>query len=102
MQSKWRRYRGKVRRIEAKRLDFVEETGVKTAMSQTHSYARRVERSERSVLFACSSTILISALGLDGVREVIFSGEDTQAFKTYVYQVLVSEFRLGEWRCSIT
>ena len=44
VQAKRRRYRAKVRRIEAKRLVFVDETGVNTAMTPTHAWARRGER----------------------------------------------------------
>ena len=49
VQAKRRRYRAKVRRIEAKRLVFVDETGVNTAMTPTHAWARRGERVEGSV-----------------------------------------------------
>ena len=42
-------YRAKVRRIEAKRLVFVDETGVNTAMTPTHAWARRGERAKGSV-----------------------------------------------------
>ena len=44
VQAKRRRYRSKVRRIEAKRLVFVDETGVNTAMTPTHAWAQRGER----------------------------------------------------------
>ena len=46
VQAKRRRYRAKVRRIEAKRLVFVDETGVNTAMTPTHAWARRGERAK--------------------------------------------------------
>ena len=49
VQAERRRYRAKVRRIEAKRLVFVDETGVNTAMTPTHAWARRGERAEGSV-----------------------------------------------------
>ena len=68
MQAKRRRYRAKVRRIEAKRLVFVDETGVNTAMTPTHAWARRGERAEGSVPSSWGSTTVIAALGLDGVR----------------------------------
>ena len=68
VQAKRRRYRAKVRRIEAKRLVFVDETGVNTAMTPTHAWARRGERAEGSVPSAWGSTTVIAALGLDGVR----------------------------------
>src|SRR5512135_367070 len=97
VQAKRRRYRAKVRRIEAKRLVFVDEMGVNTAMTPTHAWARRGERAEGSVPSAWGSTTVIAALGLDGVRApLIFPGAtDTQAFQTYVDQVLVPELRPG-------
>ena len=104
VQAKRRRYRAKVRRIEAKRLVFVDETGVNTAMTPTHAWARRGERAEGSVPSAWGSTTVIAALGLDGVRApLIFPGAtDTQAFQTYVDQVLVPELRPGTWWSSTT
>ena len=68
VQAERRRCRAKVRRIEAKRLVFVDETGVNTAMTPTHAWARRGERAEGSVPSAWGSTTVIAALGLDGVR----------------------------------
>ena len=81
-----------------KRLVFVDETGVNTAMTPTHAWARRGERAEGSVPSAWGSTTVIAALGLDGVRApLIFPGAtDTQAFQTYVDQVLVPELRPGD------
>lgn len=98
VQAKRRRYRAKVRRIEAKRLVFVDETGVNTAMTPTHAWARRGERAEGSVPSSWGSTTVIAALGLDGVRApLVFPGAtDTQAFQTYVDQVLVPELRPGD------
>ena len=98
VQAKRRRYRAKVRRIEAKRLVFIDETGVNTAMTPTHAWARRGERAEGSVPSSWGSTTVIAALGLDGVRApLIFPGAtDTQAFQTYVDQVLVPELRPGD------
>ena len=98
VQAKRRRYRAKVRRIEAKRLVFVDETGVNTAMTPTHAWARRGERAEGSVPSSWGSTTVIAALGSDGVRApLVFPGAtDTQAFQTYVDQVLVPELRPGD------
>ena len=98
VQAKRRRYRAKVRRIEAKRLVFVDETGVNTAMTPTHAWARRGERAKGSVPSSWGSTTVIAALGLDGVRApLVFPGAtDTQAFQTYVDQVLVPELRPGD------
>ena len=98
VQAKRRRYRAKVRRIEAKRLVFVDETGVNTAMTPTHAWARRGERAEGSVPSAWGSTTVIAAMGLDGVRApLVFPGAtDTQAFQTYVDEVLAPELRPGD------
>ena len=97
VQAKRRRYRAKVRRIEAKRLVFVDETGVNTAMTPTHAWARRGERAKGSVPSSWGSTTVIAALGLDGVRApLVFPGAtDAQAFQTYVDQVLVPELHPG-------
>ncbi len=61
VQTKRRRYRAKVRRIEAKRLVFVDETGVNTAMTPTRAWARRGERAEGSVPSSGGSTTVIVA-----------------------------------------
>ena len=104
VQAKRRRYRAKVRRIEAKRLVFVDETGVNTAMTPTHAWARRGERAEGSVPSAWGSTTVIAALGLDGVRApLIFPGAtDTQAFQTYVDQCWSRNSARGTWWSSTT
>ena len=98
MLAKRRRYRAKVRRIEAKRLVFVDETGVNTAMTPTHAWARRGKRAEGSVPSLWGSTTVIAALGQDGVRAPLVFPEatDTEAFQTYVDQVLVPELRPGD------
>ena len=77
VQAKRRRYRAKVRRIEAKRLVFVDETGVNTAMTPT-TPGTAGERAEGSVPSSWGSTTVIAALGLDGVRALlIFPGATT-------------------------
>ena len=67
-------------------------------MTPTHAWARRGERAAGSVPSSWGSTTVIAALGLDGVRApLIFPGAtDTQAFQTYVDQVLVPELRPGD------
>ena len=67
-------------------------------MTPTHAWARRGERAKGSVPSAWGSTTVIAALGLDGVRApLVFPGAtDTQAFQTYVDQVLVPELRPGD------
>ena len=87
-----------MRRIEAKRLVFVDETGVNTAMTPTHAWARRGERAEGSVPSAWGSTTVIAALRLSGVvAPLAFEGAtDTPAFQTYVAQVLAPQLQPGD------
>jgi transposase len=98
VQEKRRRFRRKVRRIEPKRLVFVDETGVNTAMTPTHAWAPRGERASGSVPTSWGTLTVIAALGLDGVRAPLaFPGaRDTAAFQTYVEMVLVPELRAGD------
>src|SRR5208282_2447938 len=67
VQAKRRRYRREVEQIDAKRLVFVDETGINTAMTPTHAWARRGKRAIGSVPTRWGSTTVIAALGLDGV-----------------------------------
>jgi transposase len=87
VQTKRRSFRRKVRQIEPKRLIFVDETGVTTAMTPAYAWAPRGE-----------TVTVIAALGLDGVRAPLaFPGAtDTAAFQTYVEQALVPELHEGD------
>src|SRR5271157_1448850 len=98
VQAKRRRYRRKVEQMDAKRLVFVDETGINTAMTPTHAWARRGKRAIGSVPTSWGSTTVIAALGLDGVRApLVFPGAtDTQAFQTYVDEVLAPELHPGD------
>ncbi len=98
VQEKRRRFRRKVRRIEPKRLVFVDETGVNTAMTPTYAWPPRGERALGSVPTSWGTLTVIAALGLDGVRAPLaFPGAtDTAAFQTYVEMVLVPELRAGD------
>lgn len=98
VQAKRRRYRRKVRRIKAKRLQFLDETGVTTAMTRTRAWAPRGERARGSVPTAWGSTTVIATMGLDGVKApLVFPGAtDTTAFQNYVDQVLVPELKPGD------
>jgi len=98
VQEKRRRFRRKVRRIEPKRLVFVEETGVNTAMTPTYAWAPRGERALGSVPTSWGTLTVIAALGLDGVRTPLAfpAATDTVAFQTYVEMVLVPELRAGD------
>ena len=68
VQAKRRRYRRKVEQIDAKRLVFVDETGINTAMTPSHAWARRGERTIGSAPASWGTVTVIAALGLDGVR----------------------------------
>jgi transposase len=98
VQEKRRRFRRKVRQIEPKRLVFVDETGVNTAMTPTYAWVPRGERALGSVPTSWGTLTVIAALGLDGVRAPLaFPGAtDTAAFQTYVEMVLVPELRAGD------
>ena len=98
VQEKRRRYQRKVRRIEPKRLVFVDETGVNTAMTPTHAWAPRGERAVGSVPTTWGTVSVIAALGLGGVlAPPAFPGAtDTAAFQTYVDMVLVPELHAGD------
>jgi transposase len=98
VQEKRRSSRREVDRIEAKRLIFVDETGVNTAMTPTHARAPRGDRAGDSAPASWESVTVIAALGLAGVRAPLaFPGAtDTAAFQTYVEQVLVPELQAGD------
>jgi transposase len=98
VQAQRRRYRREVEQIDAKRLVFVDETGINTAMTPSHAWAPRGQRAIGSVPTRWGSTTVIAALGLDGVRApLVFPGAtDTQAFQTDVDEVLAPELRPGD------
>jgi transposase len=92
------RFRKKVARIEPKRLVFVDETGINTAMTPTYGWAPRGERAVGSVPTSWETITVIAALGLDGVRAPLaFAGATNAAvFHTYVELVLRPELRPGD------
>src|SRR5512135_545852 len=98
VQKNRRAFRRKIRAIEPKRLVFVDETGVTTAMTPAYAWAPRGARAVDSTPASWETTTLIAALGLEGVRAPLaFAGStDTVAFQTYVDQVLVPELRTGD------
>ena len=98
VQQKRRSFRRKVQPIEPKRLVFVDETGVTTAMTPTCGRAPRGERVEASAPASWESVTVIAALGLGGVRAPLaFPGSVNAAtFESYVEQVLVPALRRGD------
>jgi transposase len=98
VQKSRRSFRRKVKPIEPKRLVFVDETGVTTAMTPAYGRAPRGERVEASAPASWESVTVIAALGLDGARAPLaFPGAVNAAtFESYVEQVLVPALREGD------
>jgi transposase len=98
VQTKRRSFRREVRQIEPKKLVFVDETGVTTAMTPAYARAPRGERAVGSAPASWETVTVIAALALDGVRAPLaFPGStDAAAFRTYVEQVLVPEQHEGD------
>ena len=98
VQKARRSFRRKVAPIEAKRLVFVDETGVTTAMTPRYGRAPRGERVEASAPASWESVTVIAAMGLGGVRAPLaFPGAVNAAtFEAYVEQVLAPELRAGD------
>jgi transposase len=84
--------------IEPKRLVFVDETGVTTAMTPAYGRTPSGERVEASAPASWESVTVIAAMGLDGVRAPFAfpGGTDAVAFQTYVEHVLVPALREGD------
>jgi len=98
VQRKRRRLRKTVAQIEPKRLVFVDETGVNTAMTSTHGWAPRGERAIGKVPASWGTVTLITGLGLGGVRAPFaFPGAThTAAFPTYGDMVLGPVLQRGD------
>jgi transposase len=98
VQAKRRAYRRKVRRIDPGRLTFVDETGITTAMTPTHAWARRGQRAVASAPASWKTISVIASLGLDGVRGSLAlpGATDTQAFRCFVDRVLVPRLHAGD------
>ena len=93
-----REFRKEVDPIEPGRLVFVDEAGVRTAVTPAYGRAPRGERVEASAPASWESVTVIAALGLDGVRAPLaFPGAVNAAtFQDYVEQVLVPALRRGD------
>ena len=98
VQQKRRSFRRKVKPIEPKRLVFVDETGVTTAMTPTRGRAPRGQRVEASAPASWESVTVIAAMGLEGVRAPLALPGSVNAatFESYVEQVLVPELHRGD------
>jgi transposase len=98
VQRKRRSFRRKVKPIEPKRLVFVDETGVTTAMTPARGRAPRGERVEASAPASWESVTVIAAMGLEGVRAPLALPGSVNAvtFESYVEQVLVPALHRGD------
>jgi transposase len=98
VKEKRRSFRRKIVPIEPKRLVFVDETGVTTAMTPTRGRAPRGERVEAQAPASWESVTVIAAMGLDGVRAPLALPGPVNAvtFESYVEQVLVPALRRGD------
>jgi transposase len=98
VQEERREFGEMVEQIEPKRLVFVDETGVTTAMTPAYGRAPRGERVEAPAPASWESVTVIAAMGLDGVRAPLaFGGAlDAITFQAYVDQVLVPTLHRGD------
>jgi transposase len=98
VQTKRRSFRRKVKPIDPRRLIFVDETGVTTAMTPAYAWSPRNERAHSSAPGAWESVTVIAALGLDGVRApLMFPGSTNAAtFESYIEGVLVPALHEGD------
>ena len=98
VQEERREFAEDVEPIEPKRLVFVDETGVTTAMTPAYGRAPVGEPVEASAPASWESVTVIAAMGLDGVRAPLaFKGSvDAATFESYVEQVLVPVLHRGD------
>jgi transposase len=98
VQEERREFGEAVEPIEPRRLVFVDETGVTTAMTPAYGRAPRGERVEASAPASWESVTMIAAIGLGGVRApMAFEGAlNAATFLAYVEQVLVPALRRGD------
>lgn len=98
VQQERRVFRREIERIEPRRLVFVDETGVTTAMTPSYGRAPRGERVVDSAPASWESMTVIAAVKLDGVHApMAVSGSSNGAtFLGYVEQVLVPALRRGD------
>src|SRR5947199_7991720 len=98
VQEQRREFAEDVEPIEPRRLVFVDETGVTTAMTPAYGRAPKGERVESSAPASWESVTVIAAMGLDGVRAPLaFEGAlNAITFQTYVERVLVPALHRGD------
>lgn len=98
VKRKRRSFRRRVERAEPRRLRFVDESGVTTAMARAYAWAPRGERAVGSAPGRWESFTVVAAPGLDGVvAPLVFPGAlAAAAFESYVEDVLAPSLRPGD------
>jgi transposase len=98
VRSKRKACRRQVRTVEPKRLVFVDETGLTTAMTPAYGRALRGERVAASAPASWESVTVIAAVGLDSVRAplAVPGASNAPTFLAYVEQILVPVLRAGD------
>jgi len=98
VQRRRKSFRREVKTIAPKRLVFVDETGLTTAMTPTYGRAPRGERVVCSAPASWESVTVIAAVGLDGVRAPLAlpGSSNAATFLAYVEGVLVPALRPGD------
>jgi transposase len=98
VQEQRREFAEDVEPIEPKRLVFVDETGVATAMTPAYGRAPKGERVESSAPASWESVTVIAALASDGVRAplVIEGAVNAPTFLAYVERILVPALHRGD------
>jgi len=92
------RYRRRVEAIDPRKLKFIGESGVTTAMTPSYGRAPVGERVTGSAPFAWETITVIAGMGLDGVcAPMAFKGSMTgPIFEAYVEQILLPTLRQGD------
>jgi len=92
-------WRSRAKRIDPRRLRFIDESGAKTNMVRLHGRCRRGRRlCARAPAGHWHTTTMIAAIGLDGVQApfALEGAVDTEAFLVYVERVLLPTLSGGE------
>lgn len=98
VKAKRARYRSKARMTDAKRLVFLDETGLNTSMTTAYGWAQRGERVVGQVPISWSTTTLVAAIGLAGVAGAMSlpGAINTETFGTFVRDVLAPALHAGD------
>lgn len=98
VKAKRARYRATARMTDAKRLVFLDETGLTTSMTTAYGWAPRGERVEGRVPTSWSTTTLVAAINLNGVAgSMTLPGAITyETFGTFVRDVLAPSLHAGD------